>query len=154
MRLSRLRSGELIALAGAVALAVLSFLPWYATPTGDVDAWQAFSVTDVLIVIAIVPAVALAVANVLERTPGLPVVLEVCATVLALPACVAIVIRLLDKPDGATSLHPASWLSLIAALAIVAGAWQAMRDEHGPLYEPAEPEPRPAPTPPPASGPA
>ena len=152
MRLARLRSGELIALAGAVALAALSFLPWYATPTGDIDAWQAHVVTDVLIAIAIVPAIALAVANVLERSPALPVALEVWTTVLAVPACIAIAISLLHKPDHATALRPASWLSLIAALAIVAGGWQAMRDEHGPLYEPAEPEPRPAPSPPPASG--
>lgn len=154
MRLARLRSGELIALAGGVALAVLSFLPWYSTPTGDVDAWQAFTVTDVLMVVAIVPALALAVANVFERSAALPVTIEVSATVLALPACVAIAIRLLDKPDHATALRPASWLSLIAALAILAGAWQAMRDEHSDLYQPAEPEPRPAPAPPPASGPA
>lgn len=154
MNLTRLRLGELLALGGAVALVVLSFLPWYHSPTGDLSAWDVFGVTDVLIVIAVVPALALAVVNVTERSPALPVLVEVFAVVLALPACVAIAVRLLDKPDHATSLAPASWLSLIAALAIFAGSWQAMRDEHHDLYEPVDPPPRPAPSPPAASDPA
>jgi hypothetical protein len=154
MDLRRLRSGELLALTGAVALAVMSFLPWYRSPSGDLTAWDLFGVTDVLIVIAIVPALALAVVSVAERSPALPVAVEVWTSVLALPACAAIAIRLLDKPDHATSLRPASWLSLIAALAIFAGAWQSLRDEHGGLYGPVEPEARPAPAPPPASDPA
>jgi hypothetical protein len=154
MDLRRLRSGELLALAGAVALAVLSFLPWYRSATGHLTAWDVFGVTDVLIVIAIFPALALAAASVAERSPALPVALEVWTSVLALPACAAIAIRLLDKPDHATSLRPASWLSLIAALAVFAGGWQSLRDEHGDLYVPVDPEPRPIPAPPPASDPA
>ena len=154
MGLRRLRLGELLALAGAVALAVLSFLPWYRTPSGHLTAWDSFGVTDVLIVIAVGAAVALAVVNVTERTPALPVVVEVWTGVLALVAAIAIAVRLLVKPDHATSLRPASWLSLVAAIAIFAGAWRATRDEHAGLYTPADPEPRPTPSPPPASDPA
>jgi hypothetical protein len=145
----RLRSGELLALAGAVALAVLSFLPWYRSASGHLTAWDLFGLTDVLIVIAIVPALALAAASVFERSPAVPVALEVWTSVLALPACVAIAVRLLDKPDHATALQPASWLSLIAGLAVFAGGWQSLRDEHPDLYEPVEPEARPIPVPPP-----
>lgn len=150
MRLRRLRTGELLALAGAVALVVLLFLPWYRGPTGDLTGWDVFGVTEVLILIAVAAAVALAAVNLVQRSAALPVFAEVWTAVLALPAALAVAIRLLDKPDHASSLRPASWLSLLAAVAIFAGGWRAMRDEHSDLYGPAEPEPRPVPAPPPA----
>jgi hypothetical protein len=147
-RLTRLRSGELIALAGAIALIVLSFLPWYHGPDGNLTAWDRFGLTDVLILIAVAAALLLVLANVFERTPALPVVAEVWTAVLGLAAAVAVAVHLLDRPPQASSLAPASWLSLIAAAAVFAGGWRAMRDEHGGLYEPAQPDPRPVPTPP------
>lgn len=145
MDLRRLHWGELLAGGGAVALLVLSFLPWYSTPTGSLTAWDAFGVTDVLIVLAVAPALVLVAATAAERTPALPVVAEVASATLALPAIVAIAIRLLDKPDHATSLQPASWLSLLAALAILGGAWRSMHDEHAENYAPTQAELRRAP---------
>ena len=142
INLSRLRSGELLALFGAVALAVLTFLPWYRGQTGDLTAWDAFGVTDVLIVLAVAPALALAAATVTERGPALPVAGAVWTTTLAVPATIAILIALLDKPDHAVGLRAGSWLSLIAALAILAGGWQSMRDERTELYPPTAAEPR------------
>lgn len=143
MKLTRLRSGELLATLGAVALVALSFLPWYRASSGALlTAWDNFGVVDVMIVIVVVGALTLAVATITERSPALPVSTAVWITPLALIASLAIFIGLLDKPDHAVALRPASWLSLIAALAVLAGAWQSLRDERTELYQPAEPEPR------------
>jgi hypothetical protein len=140
MKLTRLRLGELLALVGAVALAVLSFLPWYRSPNGNLAAWDNFGVVDVLIVVVVLTALGLAVANVTERTTALPVAAAVWTTFFGLVASLAIFVALLDKPDHASSLAAGSWLSLVAALAIAAGGWQSMRDERPSLYSPAEPE--------------
>ena len=61
-------------------------------------------------------------------------------------ACViAAVVRVIERPDHATSLCAGAWLALVGAVAICAGAWQSLRDERPSLYEPANPEPRPRP---------
>jgi hypothetical protein len=66
---------------------------------------------------------------------------------LGLAAVIAAVVRVLERPDDASSLAAGAWLALAGAVAILLGAWQTMRDEHGSLYEPATPEPRPRPAP-------
>jgi hypothetical protein len=142
MNLTRLRLGELLALLGAVALAVLTFLPWYRGQAGDLNAWDNFGVVDVLIVIAVLVALTLAAATVTERGPALPIASAVWTTLVAFLAAVAILVGLLDKPDHAVGLRAASWLSLVAALAILAGGWQTMRDERTHKYDAPEPEPR------------
>jgi hypothetical protein len=142
MNLTRLRLGELLAFIGAVALAVLTFLPWYRGQAGNLTAWDNFGVVDVLIVIAVLVALTLTAATVTERGPALPIASAVWTTLVAFMAAVAILVALLDKPDHAVSLRAASWLSLVAALAILAGGWQSMRDERTERYAAAEPEPR------------
>jgi len=58
---------------------------------------------------------------------------------------IAAVVRLLERPEGATGLAAGSWLAPIGALAILAGAWETLRDEHSSLYEPTRPPERPRP---------
>ena len=145
MRLRRPRSGEIVAFLAAVALLVLTFLPWYQTPQGNVTAWDEFGVVDVLVVLAILSALVLFVATVTERTTALPVAAAVWTTLLGFVATVAVLAALLAKPDHATGLCPASWLALVASVGVLAGAWQSMRDERTGRYPPAKPPPRPAP---------
>jgi len=142
MKLSRLRTGELLAAAGALALAGLTFLPWYRSRTGSLSAWDNFGVTDVLIVAAIVAATTLTLATVTERTPALPVASAIWATLAAVLAVLAILTGLVNLPDHAVGLRAGSWLGLLAALAILAGSWQSLRDERTSRYPLAEPEPR------------
>ncbi len=142
MKLSRLRSGELLAAAGAIALAILTFLPWYRSRTGSLTAWDALGVTDVLIVAAVATAATLAVATVTERTPALPVASAIWTTVASLLAVLGILIGLVHLPDHAVGLRAAGWLGLVAALAILAGGWQSLRDERTSRYPLPEPEPR------------
>jgi len=145
MKFTRLRLGELIATLGAVVLAVVTFLPWFSGPDGNLSAWDNFGIVDVLIVITIISALTLTVATLTERTPALPVASAVWTTVLAIITTIAILIWVLVKPGDATGRCAGSWLGLAASALILAGAWQSMRDERMERYQPDDTPRRPAP---------
>jgi hypothetical protein len=141
--LRRLRSGELLALAGAISIIASLFVGWYESPAGDLDAWDTFGPGIVLLLLATCAALALAASTVTERTPALPVALGVWTELLALAAVIAAVVRALERPDHATAASVGVWLALGGAVAILAGAWQALRDERTSQYRPAHPPARP-----------
>jgi hypothetical protein len=143
--LKRLRSGELIALIGAVLVLVSLFLPWYQGPTGHLDAWETFGAAVALLLLGACAALTMVVSALTERTTALPVSTAVWCVPIGIAAVIAAVVRLIERPDHATGLAAGSWLALAGAIAILAGAWQTLRDEHTSLYEPAHPPPRPRP---------
>ncbi len=138
----RLRSGELIALAGAVCLIVALTLRWYETPSGSLDAWDTFGLAVVLLILAAASAIVLTVATVTERTPALPVAATVWCVLFGLGGVIAAVVRALERPQHATGLCGGTWLALAGAVLILAGSWQSLRDERTSQHEPAAPEPR------------
>lgn len=142
MSLRRLRSGELIALAGAIAMIVALTQPWYENAQGKLDAWDTFGPTVVLLILATAGAVALVVATLTERSTALPIAAAVWSTLFGLVAVIAAIVRLLERPEHATSLCVGAWLGLVGAVAILAGSWQAMRDERTELYAPSDAQPR------------
>ncbi|MDE3069223.1 MAG: hypothetical protein KGJ43_00655 [Acidobacteriota bacterium] len=145
MSLRRLRAGELIALLGA-GLAIASLvLPWYETPSGNLDAWETFGVAVALIVLATVFALALVLATLAERSTAIPMATVVWTVLAGMAGLVAALIRVLERPDHATGLCAAPWLALAGVAAILVGAWQAMRDERTSAYEPPPVERRPPP---------
>jgi hypothetical protein len=146
VNLRRLRSGELIALAGAICLIVALTLPWYENAQGKLSAWDTFGPAVALLILAAVGALALVLATVTERGTALPVAAAVWGTLLGGIAVVAAVVRLLERPDHSTTLCSGSWLALVGALAVLAGSWQSMRDERTGMYEPADVSPRPPPS--------
>ena len=143
--LRRLRTGELIALAGAIAIIVSLFEGWYETPARQLDAWDTFGPGVVLLLVAACAALALVASTVAERTPALPVALGVWSVLLGVPAVIAAVVRALERPHHATAASAGVWLALGGAVAILTGSWQVLRDERTSRYPPARPEPRPAP---------
>ncbi len=145
MKLTRLRLGELLATVGAIALAVLTFLPWFSTPSGNVTAWDEFGVVDVLIVLVVVCALTLTVTTVTERTTALPVASAVWTTLFAVISTIAILVWVIVRPGDATGNCAASWLGLAASALILVGAWQSMRDERIGRYLPDDTPRRPAP---------
>ncbi|HTA35672.1 MAG TPA: hypothetical protein VK761_03060 [Solirubrobacteraceae bacterium] len=145
MRFARVRGGELLALAGAVCVIVSLFVRSYEGRQGAFDAWDTFGVGVVLLLLAAATAIALVVLTVFERSTALPVAAEVTLIPLGLAAAIAALVRALERPDGATMTCVGVWLALAGAVAILAGAWQSTRDEHGSLYPPALPPPRPRP---------
>jgi hypothetical protein len=148
MTVRRLRSGELVALAGAVCVIVsLTALSWYSAPSGRIDAWDSFGPAVVLLILAAAIALALGFATITERSPAAPVASAIWSIPIGAVAVVAAVVRLLERPQGASAVCAGAWLAFAGALLITAGGWQSIRDERRERYLPADAPPRPPPAP-------
>jgi drug/metabolite transporter (DMT)-like permease len=145
VRPRQLRVGELLALVGAGCVIASLFERWYEAPIGNLDAWNTFGPAVVLLLAAAAAALAMVVSALTERTTALPVSTAVWCVALGLLGVIAAVVRVLERPDHATHVCVGAWLALIGAVAILAGAWLALRDERPSLYTPAEPPLRPRP---------
>lgn len=142
MSLRRLRPGEVLAAAGALCMIVALALPSYENAAGKLSAWSTFGPAVVLLILATIAALVLFFATLTERSPGLPVAAGVWSVVLALIAVIAAIVRVLERPDHASTLCAGAWLALVGAVAMLVGSWWSMSDERTSLYEPATPEPR------------
>ena len=143
MELTRLRPGELLAGLGGVALLVVMFLDWYgaggsATFQGQdikislgFNAWEAFSITDLILALTAVCAIALAVITASRRSPALPVALSVITSTLGALATLLVFYRILNQPgpNEFVDVKVGAFLGFVSALAIAAGGYLAMRDE-------------------------
>ena len=145
MRPRQLRLGELAALAGAGLVIASTFVRSYEGAFGQLDDWHSFGAAVALLLASALAALAMVAAAVGERTPALPISLTVWCLVLGLPGVAAAIVRLLERPDHATRLCAGGWIALAGALLILAGAFEALRDERTSLYRPARPAPRPRP---------
>jgi hypothetical protein len=150
MDLRRLRAGEQIAAAAGLVLVVSLFGPWYElvtvspsvvapapTETVEVTAWEAFSVTDVLLLVSGVIGIWLLVVTAVQRTAAIGIASDSLAFLVTAPIAVAALIRVLNVPDAldtgglvaGVDRTPFAWLGLLAALAVPIAALVAMRDE-------------------------
>ena len=169
MNWRRLRIGEWIVGGSGVLLLVSLFLPWWGIegrwrglgPGGPVeasyfddsapistltnfDAWQVFSVTDVLL--ALLGILAIVVCAVVARSPaaGVGLTAEALLTLLSIVMTIVVVIQILTTPDVLevpapipnASLEIGAWLGLLATFGILFGLLAAMRDER--LSKPGE----------------
>ena len=114
----RLEAGPLLVSLGALLLLVSLFLNWF---TGDITAWEAFEVWDVVLFVLALGAIAVGLGLTTQDV-------EVTDRRL-LPAAVAVVTvivasQLLDPPPAASASDPdiGIWLALGAALLMVVGA--------------------------------
>jgi hypothetical protein len=143
--------GEWLAGVFGVALLALMFADWYSVAGGrvGVSAWEAFSVTDVLIALAAVMAVALAVITASDRSQAVSVALASLLTIFSLIALVFLLYRVISPPDVAATVSPDGprptgyipqdvkreaglWLGLAAYAGLLAGALAALRDDRFP----------------------
>ncbi len=145
MNLKRLRSGELLALVGAICVIVALFERNYSGPAGNLTGWNTFGPGVVLLLAAVCAAFAVVISALTERSPALPVSSAVWCVLLGLIAVIAALVRALERPEHATEVCFGAWLALAGAVLILAGAWQTLRDERPSLYRRAHPEPRPRP---------
>lgn len=131
---SRIRRGEVIASAGAVALLVLVFvLQWYgpraggAGPVASLTGWQAFTVWRWVALLTIVAALCLIVFQATRRAPALPASASVVVTALALVTAVWLGVHMLfDHPPHQ---RVGALLGLISACGILVGGVLSLRDE-------------------------
>lgn len=142
----RLRAGELLALTGAVCVIVALFVRDYQNASGTLTGWDTFGPAVALMLLAAVAAIVLVVATLTERSSALPIAAAVWTVLLALPAVVAAIIRVFERPQHATEVCAGSWLALGGTVAILAGAWLSMGDERTSRYHPVAPETRPPPS--------
>jgi hypothetical protein len=143
MDLRRLRAGEWIVGLSGLALLVSLFLPWY----GDVTAWEAFAVLDVILALIGLAALAVPVVTAVQRVEAVPLAFESLTTLLGIMGLVLVVIRVLNLPGDLHGREWGLWVALAAALGIVGGGLVAMRDERLAGAPEPEIEKRPAPRP-------
>ena len=145
MSFRTMRWGEPLALVGALCVIVSLFLPWYESPSGTLEGWDTFGPAVVLLLAAAASGLWLFLSTLTERSIALPVAAAVWCIPLGLIGLISAIVRLLERPDHATSVCAGGWLALAGVVTILVGAWQSMRDERTAAYEPATPEPRPRP---------
>lgn len=141
MHLSRMRSGEWLALVSAVALLVVLFLDWYETDvpvpgahhTGWASVgWFAAGVT----ALAIAVCLGWLAVTVTQVSPALPVGLDVLTVFLGIIASLSLLLRLVLQPGLGVGLGNAevdllawAYVGPLLAVAMTAGAWRALADE-------------------------
>jgi hypothetical protein len=169
--LGRLRSGELLAGAGALALLVLLFLDWFqpvlnrrvtetsgqlVEPALNTSGWAALGW---LLLVLLAALVLLAGWLVVATATRAPVSRQMAAAVLTASfGAVVLVILVLrvtvlqpglgaGLPDEAVAVKLPAYLGLVALAALVVGAWRAIADERTDARESAYtlPPARPAP---------
>jgi hypothetical protein len=124
LRPARLRRGELLAGAGALALIVLMVgVHWYGARTG----WQVLTSARWLVVVTVAAALVLVASQATRPSPALPVTMSVITTVLGLLTVLWLLYRVAVSPGA--HQHVGSCLGLLSACMILVGAFWSMRQE-------------------------
>ena len=133
MDLRRLRAGEWIAAAAGAVLLVSLFGPWYESERFDVNAWEAFSVFDVLLFVAGTIGVGVLVITASQRTAAVGIATQSLAFLVTAPIAAITLLRVLNTPgdlDAAGAGRATfAWVGLLAVLGVAVGCLVAMRDE-------------------------
>lgn len=128
-----MRPGELVGAVGGLGLLVAGFLPWYSAAGVDVTAWQAFSVTDLILAATAVMGMSVAACVLLGISVSYPVAGSSVATGFGCVAVVLIVIRLINPPGaGDPSVEIGAWLGLVSAIAVTIGGYLGMQPLRAP----------------------
>lgn len=177
-----LNRGERIAgVAGVLLIPIMFIFHWFG-PNGDTDlggtnAWQSYGITDIILLITALVAVALAMTAAANGELGTPVALSSILTGLGVISVILVIISIVSPPDYdvsgvlgggeiEASVKVGVVFGLIAAIAVTVGGWLAMQEEGtssaseadrfrgGGTGEPgASPPPPPSSPPPPSAGP-
>jgi hypothetical protein len=154
MDLRRLRHGEWIAGVSGAVLLVALFLDWYsAADRPPANAWDTFSVTDVLLAVAALFGLALAVGAATQRSAAVPQAIGGLTVPVAFAAAIVVVIRALVLPDGADGREAGLFIGVAATLGVLVGAWRSIGDQSFPRSVAPRVEVTPLPAPKARSGP-
>jgi uncharacterized membrane protein YhaH (DUF805 family) len=144
--MDRLSTGEKIAGGSAVLLFIFMFFDWFKVDIDSGDglfslsvggsAWEAFSYTDLFLLLTIVVVVAVVIIRLSDALVEPPVSLNAVAAVLGAVSVLLILYRIIDPPGDTggvpgVDISPAlgAFLGLIAAAALTYGADRAMQEE-------------------------
>jgi outer membrane biosynthesis protein TonB len=124
--LNRLSRGERIAGAAAVLLFIDMFLSWYSANHADVSvtAWQAFSTTDILLLITIIVALGMVVTRAMARPMNLPVSLPLVTACLGALMTLLVLWRIINQPgpNDFINVEYGAYLGLILIAGLTYGA--------------------------------
>jgi hypothetical protein len=127
--MKRVASGELVGAVSGLGLLVVSFLPWYSAGGHDVTAWQAFSVTDIVMALAALTALSVGIVAFGRLSVSYPVAGSAVTTGFGGVALLLIAYRLIDPPgSGDVDREIGAWLGLLAAAGITWGGWLGMQE--------------------------
>ena len=130
---------------GGLAVLAVMFLDWYEVPPDlvSINAWEAFSVNDVILAVAAVMAIAAFVLTATQPTAAVPLALASLTVLVSVVALVLVTVRVIWTPDLEgfdTDRTTGAWLGLVATATLVAGCLASIRDERPPQPEhPVEP---------------
>ena len=123
MDTNRLTTGDMIAGAGGVGLFIFLFLDWI----GDFSAWEGFDLTDIVLALIAVIVIALVAMRATGNDVNVPGGRATVIAALGLAATSMVLTWVFEGEERKIGL----WLSLLAAIAILYGGWQAMRGHPG-----------------------
>jgi hypothetical protein len=147
MDLDRLSTGEKIAGGSAVLLFIFMFFDWFNasvsggnglfTASVGGNAWEAFEVIDLILMIAIIVTVGVVVVRLSDAVLEPPFSLNAAVAVLGGLCVLLILYRIIDPPGGGSiggvsvDISPTvgAFLGLIAAAGITYGGYRAMQEE-------------------------
>lgn len=145
---NRLSTGEMIAgIAGLVLLIDLWF-KWYGVSVSggggllkgfsvgvSANAWQVFSLIDIILFLVALIAISAAVLTALDRMPEMPFPVATLVTIAGGLALLLILFRIIDTPVDTHGVNGVDvsrkfgvWLGLLSAAAITYGGWRAMQE--------------------------
>jgi hypothetical protein len=147
MTVNKVRRGDVLAGVGGLALLVVMFFPWYRFLEGvyvgarsvaandtSQSAWQAFSVTEVLLVFLALLGIAQLVATLFQRTPAYAVAATVFAAFFGVITSLVALVRLINPPgpNFAADRLWGVWVGTLLVLAVTAGACWSLREADRP----------------------
>lgn len=128
MDVTRLRSGELLTGASAVALLAVMFLDWF----GDASAWSSLSVLRVLLVATAAMGLLLVALTVVPRPVAMPVAASVITIGVAALTFLPVAFRVLVNEPGTNAevgVGAGAYLGLALVAAVGYCTWRTLADE-------------------------
>ena len=149
MDVDRLSTGEKIAGAAAVLLFIFMFFDWYSvdvsvnggafvgTASGGGNAWEAFSLIDLFLLLTVVVAIAAVTIQLTDALIEPPVSMNSVVAILGGVSVLLILYRIVDTPSAGSfpgvsvdvSPTVGIFLGLTAAAGIAYGGYRAMQEE-------------------------
>ena len=150
MKLIRLRAGEWLTAAAALAVPITLALPWYGARAREetVTGFESFAVIDILLLLAAAVGLTLVFLQATQDSQTLPVAFGVLTVTAGLLATLLVLYRLINEPgpNEFLDVRIGAWLGLAATVALTAGGWLSIASEHVRGLPPGpEPELRPSP---------
>jgi hypothetical protein len=138
---NRLSQGQLVAAIGAIALFIISFLPWFGVPSvttvggvqvgggGNFNLWEAENPLDIYLLIVILVALVPAAMALLGDGADAPLA-PIATALLAGVGTLLILYQVFDTP-GITDRKVGLFLGLIACGAVAVGGYLTMQEDAG-----------------------